>query len=174
MLRITYKRLEKKLLASGREAKAEVVAAQPTLNAIRSGWELKESKWLLKLRVQPPGHSEFQSDIQPWLPAAFRPRPGTTVDVLYDPKERSKVVIDPRTEPTVDPVLAAARQAAATAGPGVFVMGPGGQLTQVGAAAAAHEDPVDELQKLVDLHNRGALTDSEFAAQKSRILGSSG
>ncbi len=32
-------------------------------------------------------------------------------------------------------------------------------------------DPVERLRKLADLHERGALTDAEFAAEKGKILG---
>jgi len=38
-----------------------------------------------------------------------------------------------------------------------------------GAQAAA--DPTEQLARLADLHDRGALTDEEFAAQKAKILG---
>jgi Short C-terminal domain len=31
-------------------------------------------------------------------------------------------------------------------------------------------DPIDRLQKLADLHDRGALTDAEFAAEKAKLL----
>ena len=34
----------------------------------------------------------------------------------------------------------------------------------------SHEDLSDELARLADLHNRGALTDSEFAAAKRKLL----
>jgi Short C-terminal domain len=40
-----------------------------------------------------------------------------------------------------------------------------------GGAAAAAPDPTEQLTKLADLHERGVLTDEEFAAQKSKILG---
>ncbi len=36
--------------------------------------------------------------------------------------------------------------------------------------ATGGDDRVDRLQKLADLHDRGALTDAEFAAEKARIL----
>jgi hypothetical protein len=39
-----------------------------------------------------------------------------------------------------------------------------------GAAPAA--DPTEQLSKLADLHERGVLSDDEFAAQKAKILGS--
>lgn len=31
-------------------------------------------------------------------------------------------------------------------------------------------DPIDRLQKLADLHDRGALSDAEFAAEKAKLL----
>jgi Short C-terminal domain len=37
--------------------------------------------------------------------------------------------------------------------------------------AGATADPIDRLQKLADLHDRGALTDAEFAAEKAKVLG---
>lgn len=51
----------------------------------------------------------------------------------------------------------------------------GGQSLQdmmaqaAGTAVAA--DPTEQLTKLADLHERGVLTDDEFAAQKAKILG---
>jgi membrane protease subunit (stomatin/prohibitin family) len=41
-----------------------------------------------------------------------------------------------------------------------------------GAQAASAPDPTDKLTKLADLHDRGVLSDEEFAAQKAKILGS--
>ena len=38
-------------------------------------------------------------------------------------------------------------------------------------ATTASEDPVDRLEKLADLRDRGVLTPEEFEAQKKRILG---
>lgn len=38
-------------------------------------------------------------------------------------------------------------------------------------AQAATADPTEQLAKLADLRDRGALTDEEFAAQKAKILG---
>lgn len=39
------------------------------------------------------------------------------------------------------------------------------------APAAPAEDPIEQLQRLGDLHAQGILTDAEFAAQKAKILG---
>lgn len=39
------------------------------------------------------------------------------------------------------------------------------------APAAPAEDPYDQIAKLSKLHDSGALTDEEFAAEKAKILG---
>jgi hypothetical protein len=39
------------------------------------------------------------------------------------------------------------------------------------AKQAANQDAVDELSKLADLHQKGALTDEEFASAKAKLLG---
>ena len=45
-------------------------------------------------------------------------------------------------------------------------------VARAGVQAAA-ADPIEQLGKLADLHERGVLTDTEFAAEKAKILGSS-
>ena len=39
------------------------------------------------------------------------------------------------------------------------------------APAPPAEDPIEQLEKLGQLHAQGILTDEEFAAQKAKILG---
>jgi Short C-terminal domain len=60
--------------------------------------------------------------------------------------------------------------------PGANVM-IGGQsvadmMAAAGGGAPAAADPTEQLTKLADLHERGVLSDEEFAAQKAKILGS--
>ena len=38
-------------------------------------------------------------------------------------------------------------------------------------AAAAEDDPIEQLKELGKLHEQGVLTDEEFAAQKAKVLG---
>jgi hypothetical protein len=40
-----------------------------------------------------------------------------------------------------------------------------------GPSSADATDPLERLSRLADLHDRGALTDAEFAAQKAKVLG---
>jgi Short C-terminal domain len=42
---------------------------------------------------------------------------------------------------------------------------------QVAAVAPPPADPADEIEHLAQLHTSGVLTDEEFAAAKSKILG---
>jgi hypothetical protein len=44
---------------------------------------------------------------------------------------------------------------------------------QAAAGSAAQADPTAQLGRLADLHDRGVLSDDEFAAQKAKILGTS-
>lgn len=58
--------------------------------------------------------------------------------------------------------------------PGANIMIGGQSLSDMMAQAGAQAaDPAEQLAKLADLHERGALTDEEFAAQKAKILGTS-
>jgi len=45
----------------------------------------------------------------------------------------------------------------------------GAQEESAGEPAAA-PDPMAQLKELADLHDRGALTDEEFASQKAKLL----
>ncbi|HSL66316.1 MAG TPA: SHOCT domain-containing protein [Gaiellaceae bacterium] len=47
------------------------------------------------------------------------------------------------------------------------------QQNQEVVARYAPTDPTTELKTLADLHERGKLTDAEFAAEKARLLGTS-
>ena len=40
-----------------------------------------------------------------------------------------------------------------------------------GGAAAGQSDVVDQLERLAKLHETGALTDEEFAAEKKKLIG---
>jgi hypothetical protein len=46
-------------------------------------------------------------------------------------------------------------------------------VNQEGATAPETDDTFTQLQVLADLHDRGKLTDSEFDAEKARLLGTS-
>jgi len=119
--------------------------------------------------------------------------------VLYDPKDHSRVRLDrgPATtaDAAIDAVTAARPDLAgaqvmgipmtdvirqAIADPGAFreeMMRRGAELQQqaLGAMRAAQPqqgaDPIDRLERLAALKDRGLLTDEEFERQKRKILG---
>jgi Short C-terminal domain len=47
----------------------------------------------------------------------------------------------------------------------------GGEEYSAEPAASAEPDPIEQLARLAKLHEEGALTDEEFAAQKAKLLG---
>ena len=55
--------------------------------------------------------------------------------------------------------------------PGANIMIGGQSLSDMMAQAGGQADPTEQLTKLADLHERGVLSDEEFAAQKAKILG---
>jgi hypothetical protein len=117
---------------------------------------------------------------------------GSVPPVLVDPNKNSRVNVDWDGEfeqgtladmAAANPMIAAAmkgagvdiesisraQNAAIAAGqmPGNVIIG--GQLMGAAPAAAAPDLP-DELKRLADLRDSGALTDEEFAAAKAKLL----
>src|SRR5690348_5584592 len=62
---------------------------------------------------------------------------------------------------------------ARAAGVSTFVMTPQGfqPVDSSATTPAGHVDVVEELTKATELHDRGALTDAEFAALQKKLLG---
>jgi hypothetical protein len=52
-----------------------------------------------------------------------------------------------------------------------FVVSQDGHLTQVESQQAVQDDLADQLARLGALHDRGALSDAEYEAQKRQITG---
>jgi hypothetical protein len=52
-----------------------------------------------------------------------------------------------------------------------FVVTQDGHLTQVESQQATQDDLADQLARLGALHDRGALSDAEYEAQKRQITG---
>ncbi len=52
-----------------------------------------------------------------------------------------------------------------------FVVTPDGHLTPVESQQAVQDDLADQLARLGELHDRGALSDVEYEAQKRQITG---
>jgi hypothetical protein len=125
-----------------------------------------------RLRVEPDGAEPFEAKAvvradQLWP----MPQPGAIVPVFYDPNDHDKVAIDTK--------AAGAQQQADQEQLVASIQQQGiAKIEQIQERLAAVMQPqedapdtVAELQKLADLHTRGALTDAEFAGAKAKLIG---
>jgi hypothetical protein len=180
MLGKPSRRTRKRLEEAGRKANATVVEIAEKGMAVTHGAEgvISNTELALKttLKVQPEGEPEFEVRETFRYPQLAVPSAGMTIPVIYDPEDHDKIMLDDSPE---------AQQAAALSGAGIDAgaigdaianaqqmqqqaMQPGGMA---GFASPAQQDPVDKLEKLQALKEKGALTDSEFEAQKAKLLG---
>jgi hypothetical protein len=96
-----------------------------------------------------------------------------TAVLVYRHRSRSKKAAVPMTTktPSVAPqaigIAPPPPVASPRPGPSASAQAPRGQLTSEPPAPSV----ADELKKLLDLKNAGALTDDEFTAQKAKLLG---
>ncbi|OBB93147.1 SHOCT domain-containing protein [Mycobacterium sp. 852002-30065_SCH5024008] len=158
-----------------------------------------EVRWKLLLRVTPDAEPPFEASLTALLPQLSPPRPGMRLPVLYDPKDHSRVQMDRQPAATADvaidavtsgrPDLAGAQVMGmpmadvirqAIADPTAFreeMMRRGAEMQQqaFGAMEAAQTQqgavPIERLERLAALKDRGLLTDEEFEQQKRKILG---
>jgi hypothetical protein len=160
-----------------------------------------EVVWKLDVKVKPDGADPFDAHVEARLPQYSAIMVGSTVPVLFDPNDHSEVTLDMSPQGWADAAVASAGQVGALAGnpalaapikemmeaamkdPEGFrqhameeaqkAFGSAG-FTVMGAPQASGEAAlVDTLGKLADLHDRGVLTDEEFAQQKAKLLGES-
>ncbi len=111
----------------------------------------------IQLEVTVPGHAPYTTVLRQPVPRMQAPllQPGGTVAVKVDPNDPTTVVMD-------------------WEGQGVRTAGIAAQMQAAGLASATaaqpSQDPVARLERLQGLKDKGLLTDSEFDAQKARIL----
>jgi hypothetical protein len=151
----------------------------------------------VKLRVEPEGEPAFEADFSQAFSGSV-PFTGWQCKVVYDPADHSKIAVleDSVTPPGIshDKAERGAQRRAemmqavqsgniaeyveemkakamrGELGGTVIVDGMPVPQASTGAAPPAKPDVVDQLTKLADLHERGALTDAEFEAQKAKLL----
>jgi hypothetical protein len=131
--------------------------------------------WKLTLRVLPEDRAPFDAVIQvPYPQKAGGPPVGSMIGVLYDPHHQDDVALD-RTASTESwgsvqaTVMSHLVPPGATTARGPLVIA-GGQVIQ---PPAADRPPslAEQLEQLADLKTRGVLTESEFQAEKQKLLG---
>jgi hypothetical protein len=107
-------RLEKGLRENGgHTAPAQVLEAKAsrwvtsTGNTVAEELETSKVSWRLKLHVTPDDEAAFDANIKASFPQMAGTSVGDTLDVLYDPHDRSKLVIDHGTDGIASHALAA-------------------------------------------------------------------
>lgn len=157
------KSLEEQLSESGRRASAEVLSSEPTKHFDSSyGNQLNGRSWILRMRVQPAGEQPFEVELKASLKVLFMPRVGDSIDVLYDPGEHSRVVIDPAQD--------LAPRLRTRSGARAEVALPSGREAIVEAQTAPPEHRA-ELERFAQFYAAGALSDDEYKELRRRILG---
>lgn len=170
--------LEQKLREGGGRSAPALITATKAGKVMKSGDPahagIAQVLWKVKLRVSPERGSAFNAEVKvPYPQKGGGPPVGSQVGVLYDPRDHTKIVID-QSAPTESwgSVQAAATdrllRESGAAGGGLVIAGG-----RVISPSAAVEPPslADQLAKLADLKNQGVLTESEFQAQKQKLLG---
>ncbi|MGZ5333574.1 MAG: SHOCT domain-containing protein [Solirubrobacterales bacterium] len=181
MLGKPSRRTRKRLEEAGKKANATVVEVAEKGMSVTKGTEgvIGNTELALKttLKVQPEGEPEFEVKTTFRYPQLSVPAAGQALAVIYDPEDHDKIMLDDSPEAQQSAALAGAGIDAGAIGDAVAnaqkmqqqAMQGGGAGMTFGAPAAA--DPVAQLEKLQALKEKGALSDSEFEAQKAKILG---
>jgi hypothetical protein len=173
-----HERLLKKLRAEGRAAQAEVLHVRlegsGSSGRRAEDFDITQSwyDYRLELRVKPAGEPAFDAVVKTRL--YWARNPGEVVDVLYDPDDHDKIVVDYEAEGRKDmerqrSIAQAPDRIAASTERLAEVRE---QLAQrLAARAESRGDELGQLERLADLRARGVLSEDEFQAQKRRILG---
>jgi Short C-terminal domain len=170
---------------------ATIVAMKETSAATTGEHGTYRALYAYAADVQPDGGGTvFRTEIdEPFeIPGWFTPGVGDVLPVRCDPR-RGKAKFDMARLKAARKAQASAAENAQTAGfdaamgaaPGTSVSATAGDPTMLAiaglsaqTAASEHSgagDTLDQLQRLSDLHDRGVLSDAEFAAAKAKILG---
>lgn len=195
MLGELSKRKRKKLEESGTRAPATVVEIAEKGMTITNGNEqiVANTKVILKtkLLVEPEGQPSFEIEEKFRYSQFGIPSAGQKLAVIFDPNDHDTIMLDDDPMAAVSSMMAgtgasAEQQALVTNLTSASLGGAdpaqlqamAQQFAQQNAVAfqtsgqpAPAADPVDQLTKLSELKDKGALTQEEFDAQKKKILG---
>ncbi len=152
------------LMAEGAKAVGTVVQVQDTGMTINDNPRVK-----MLFRVEPlDGSPAFDAEKTKTVSRVEIPQAGQRYPVWYDLEDPTEWAYATIADPS------GRAQIVQMFGPEPF--GPDGAGVGMPAMAAApaapaEEDPIAKIERLAQLHQAGALTDEEFAAQKAKLLG---
>jgi hypothetical protein len=148
-------------------------AFEATTKAWLQGTEGTHEGMVVPVLYDPSDHSELvidQSDAA-WKAAVsetMRAERVARAAARGDDPSRTAAVEEMRRAAASDPE--GFRRLMREQGPAAFGL-PGVPATYPGMVAPTPQNPLDDLSKLADLHDRGVLTDAEFQTQKKKLLG---
>jgi hypothetical protein len=132
---------------------------------IGMGTPARGASWFnldIDLEVHVPGKAAYRVDNQYMVPSTATLGQGVSLPIKVDPSDPAKIAIDWDSAGST-PARGEVRP----------VSNSGFTAPQPPAAAASGGgDSVNQLERLAKLHKSGALTDTEFAREKAKILGS--
>ena len=157
---------ERKLFETGRRATAVVEGVETTSMVLNN----INQQIILRLRVRPPGEAEFPYERKMFVPFHGMPRTGDLIEVAFDPSDRTKLALetDWRSDTAGGRLLVLRRPGESPAPAGQragAIPAPYGPETTTAPARV-----IEQLERLQRLREEGALTESEFAAQKAKVL----
>jgi hypothetical protein len=190
-------RTRQRLEQNGRQASATVLEIASRGMTITSGNEqiVANTKVMLKtkLRVEPDAEPAFEVEQRFRYSQFAIPTVGSRLAVIYDPDDNDKIMLSEDPVATTEAMLGNTglgsdqmdliKQLTAASGSGAsresmrHLAREWGEVhgatiidgaSLVGATPV--ETPVDQLEKLAGLRDRGILTEAEFQAQKVKIL----
>ena len=128
----------------------------------------------LRLEVEATDEPAFEAKFHGQFKPATIPAVGDEIEVLYDPADHDKVVVPEaaRSEGRVDVQIV--RSEDGDPDRPVPTITINGQTVTPGSAvempSGGGPDPAKELAELAKLRDQGVLTDTEFEAQKTKLL----
>ncbi len=96
-------RLEKRLRESGAKATGVVIEGRRTTAMTQHGDGSVDRVWEARLSIQPADQPAFEANVRQNFRSTTPALPGATFEVLYDPADHSKVVIDMEYLEQIDP-----------------------------------------------------------------------
>jgi hypothetical protein len=131
-------------------------------NTVDSSVALSKNHY--RICVRPDGEPEFETVVKAAddaFPASVTPfRPRTALVVLFDPSDHRRVAID----------IAATWAKWESLTKNKSDEQANASALAAGQSAPAMPDVTEQLTRLADLRDRGALTEQEFAAEKAKLL----
>jgi putative oligomerization/nucleic acid binding protein/uncharacterized protein DUF3592 len=164
------------LMQHGKRCRGTVVSVEDTNWTVNDNPRVK-----MTVRAEPDGETPFTIEKTSVVPRVNIPRAGDRCVVFYDPADpqnRNGITFDavpgfdtgasaPAPTPTPEP----AASAAATSEPLILATAtPTEEQSKAVADAQSEGDPIEKIEKLNRLREKGIITQAEFEMQKQRLL----